>query len=168
MNQEEMRQEFYELYDMMSASHDVSDMRTFGNVQKKMMEWAISNKPEIAQEWINELSSIKWCNYLTMSEAEKIVDGMVPEAPWKYDVWKNAMKQFGIPTEEEPYYNTYALWTEMNKQYSDHAQTLAEDIIGKPLAEIPAEQIVPIIRALAIDLLKDKDEVYCIRTYFGL
>lgn len=93
---------------------------------------------------------------------------MQPKAPWSHEVWRNAMQSLGLPTEEEPYYNSCALWVEMNKQYTDHAQTIADNILKKPLAEIPTEQIVTGIHALALDLLKDRDKVYCIRNYFGL
>ena len=168
MNQEEMRKEFMELYDMMAMSHDVRNMETFGNVHKEMMEWMIQNKPDLAQEWIGKLESIKWCNYLTPKEAEKIVSEMVPRAPWSREVWKNAMQSLGLPMEEEPYYNSCALWVVMNQVYTDHAQTIADNILKKPLAEIPADQLVPGIRALALDLLKDKDKNYCVRSYFGL
>ena len=163
-----MKKEFYELYDMMAMSHDVNNMRTFGNVHKEMMEWMIQNKPDLAQEWIGKLESIKWCNYLTQKEAEKIVSKMVPNAPWSREVWKNAMTQLELPMEEEPYYNSCALWAEMNKQYSDHAQTMADKVWKKPLNTIPAEEIVPVIHAFALDLLKDKDKNYCIRSYYGL
>lgn len=163
-----MKKEFYELYDMMAMSHDVENMRTFGDVHKEMMEWMISNRPADAQAWIEKLESIKWCNYLTPKEAEKIVDGMIPKAPWSRDVWKNAMAQLGLPLEEEPYYNSCALWVEMNKQYSDHAQTIADNILKKPLSEIPSEQLVKGMHAMAIDVLKDRDKHYCIRKYFNL
>jgi hypothetical protein len=93
---------------------------------------------------------------------------MMPKAPWTRDVWKNAMQSLGLPLEEEPYYNSCALWVVMNQVYTDHAQTIADNILKKPLAEIPSDQLVPLIRALAIDLLKDKDKVYSVRSYFGL
>lgn len=168
MNQEEMKKEFDSLYKMMANSDKVENMRTFGNVHKEMMDWFIDNKPELAQEWIGKLESIKWKNYLTAKEAEKIVSGMIPKAPWSRDVWKQAMKDLELSTEEEPYYNSCALWVVMNQVYTDHAQTIADNIIKKPLQEIPVEQLVPGIRALAIDLLKDKDGVYSVRSYFGL
>ena len=168
MTADEMRKEFMELYDMMAMSHDVRNMETFGNVHKEMMEWMIANRPQDAQEWIGKLESIRWCNYLTKKEAEKIVSEMIPKAPWSYDVWKNAMTQLGLPMENEPYYNDYALWTVMNQVYTDHAQTIADNILKKPLSQIPAEQLVPGIRALALDLLQDKDGRYCVRSYFGL
>lgn len=168
MTQEEMRKEFIELYDMMAMSHDVENMGTFGEVHKEMMEWFIQNKPSEAEEWLMKLESIKWCNYLTPKEAQKIVDGMIPKAPWSREVWKNAMTQLGLPLEEEPYYNSCALWVEMNKQYSDHAQTIADNILKKPLTEIPSEQLVKGMYAMALDVLKDRDKHYCIRKYFNL
>ena len=168
MTQEEMTKEFYALYNMMANSQNPAYMHVFGMATQEMFKWFVANKPELAQEWLEKLESIRWHQYLSQKEAEKIVDGMVPKAPWKREVWKQAMTQLELPMEEEPYYNSCALWTEMNKQYSDHAQTIADNILKKPLADIPAEQIVPGIRAMALDLLKDKDHVYNIREYFHL
>ena len=168
MTQEEMTKEFYALYNMMANSQNPAYMHVFGMATQEMFKWFVANKPELAQEWLEKLESIRWHQYLSQKEAEKIVDGMVPKAPWKREVWKQAMTQLELPMEEEPYYNSCALWTEMNKQYSDHAETIARDILKKPLSEIPAEQIVPGIRAMALDLLKDKDHVYNIREYFHL
>ena len=168
MTQEEMAKEFYALYNMMANSQNPAYMHVFGMATQEMFKWFVANKPELAQEWLEKLESIRWHQYLSQKEAEKIVDGMVPKAPWKREVWKQAMTQLELPMEEEPYYNSCALWTEMNKQYSDHAQTIADNILKKPLADIPAEQIVPGIRAMALDLLKDKDHVYNIREYFHL
>ena len=93
---------------------------------------------------------------------------MIPKAPWSRDIWRNAMASLGLQIEEEPYYNSCALWVVMNQVYTDHAQTIADNILKKPLSEIPADQLVPGIYALALDLLKDKDGVYCVRSYFGL
>jgi len=163
-----MKNEFYALYNMMANSDKVENMRLFGQVHKEMMEWMIANKPEAAQEWIDKLESIKWKQYLTQKEAEKIVSKMEPKAPWGRDEWRQAMKQLGLEMEEEPYYNSCALWVEMNKQYSDHAESIARDIIKKPLNDIPAEVMVPAMRSLAIDVLKDRDHIYNIRKYFSL
>lgn len=163
-----MKQEFTSLYDTMANQKDVKYMQIFGGVHKEMFDWFVQNKPDLAQEWLDKLEAIKWHQYLTRKESENIIARMKPDAPWRYDVWLAAMTKLGIPTEEEPYYNTYALWCEMNKQYSDHAQSLADKVWKKPLNTIPAEDIVPAIHALAIDVLRDKDGVYNIRSYFGL
>ena len=162
---EQMKEQFNELYTLMSSSNNVAFMHTFGNVHKEMMNWFIANKPEVAEEWLCKLESIKWHNYLSPKEAEKIVGGMKPEAPWGRDAWKQAMDGFGISTEEAPYYNSCALWVEMNKMYSDHAETFA-NLMGKTIKEIPTDTMVKAMYGLALDNLKDKDHVYNIRTYF--
>lgn len=164
---EQMKEQFDELYNLMSNSNNVAFMRTFGHVHKEMMNWFIANKPEAAEEWLCKLESIKWHNYLTQKEADKIVAGMTPKAPWSRDAWKQAMDGLGISTEEAPCYNSCALYTEMNKMYSDHAETLAK-LMGKTIAEIPAETMVKAMYGFAIDNLKDKDHVYNIRSYFKL
>ena len=168
MTSQEMKEQYEMLYDYMAQSRDPKNMKAFGRVMTEMMDWLIANKPDVAEEMIGKLEAIKWHQYLTRKEAENIIARMNPSAPWKYDVWQAAMTKLVIPMEEQPYYNACALWTEMNKQYSDHAQSLADKVWKKPLSTIPAEDIVPVIHALAIDVLKDKDGVYNIRSYFGL
>ena len=71
-----MKQEFLELYNIMANSNNVENMHTFGEVQKKMFGWFAANKPDLAQEYLDELSSIEWDNYLTAREADKIIAGM--------------------------------------------------------------------------------------------
>jgi hypothetical protein len=160
MNQEEMRNEFYSLYDMMANSNKVENMRTFGNVHKEMMDWFIANKPELAQEWLEKLQSIKWKNYLTPKEAQKIVDGMNPSAPWTRDQWRASMKEYGFELDKEPYYNRCALWVTMNMKMSDSGETLAKYITG--------DKIFEAVYHLAVDSLTDKDEKFNVRKYFGL
>lgn len=159
-----MKQEFLELYDMMANQHDVKYMRVFGNVHKEMMDWFIANKPELAQEWLDKLEAIKWHQYLTPKEAEKIVAGMDPAGPWSRDTWKKAMESFGLPLEDAPYYNSCALWVEMNKIYSDFGAEIAA-LIGKPLSPTDKDIISACYR-LALKNLRDKDGVYNIRKYF--
>ena len=156
------------LYDYMSQSRDPKNMKLFGSVMTEMMNAMLQKMPSEAEEMVNKLESIRWNNYLTPKEAEAIVANMQPNAPWDRDVWNNAMDALGIIKEEQPFYNRCALWTEMNKQYTDHAETIAKIALQQPLNDIPAERIVPIIHALALDVLKDRDKVYNIRQYFNL
>ena len=160
MTQEEIKNEFYSLYDLMANSNKVENMRTFGNVHKEMMDWFIANKPELAQEWLEKLQSIKWKNYLTPKEAQKIVDGMNPSAPWSRDQWRAAMKEHGFELDKEPYYNRCALWVTMNMKMSDSGETLAKYIAGDKMFEA--------VYHLAVDSLTDKDEKFNVRKYFGL
>ena len=159
MTSEEIRKEFYALYTMMASSENVAFMHTFGNVHKEMMEWFIQNKPEYAQEWLDKLESIKWKNYLTPKEAEGIVAGMRPKAPWSRDVWRQAMEQHNYPIEKEPCYNRCALWTTMNMIMSDSGETLQKYVEG--------DDLFSLVYSLAVDKLTDQDEVFSIRRYFG-
>jgi len=161
-----MKQEFSELYDMMAMSHDVANMRVFGQVHKEMMEWMIQNKPELAQEWIGKLECIKWRNYLTPKEAEKIVADMGSTAPWSRDTWKTTMEALGLSMDDAPHYNSCALWVEMNKMYSYFGEEIAS-LLGKTLAPTD-EDIISACYKMALKTLRDKDRIYNIRSYFGL
>ena len=160
MTAEEMKNEFHALYNMMAGSNKVEYMHTFGNVHKKMMDWMIANKPDIAQEMIDELEAIRWANYLTSKEAEKIVSSMNPKAPWSREQWKQAMEQHGLELEHEPYYNRCALYVTMNMIMSDSSDTIKE--------YVAEEKMFKFVYGLAVDKLTDKDGVFNIRSYFGL
>lgn len=155
-----MKKEFDSLYNMMANSNNVAFMRTFGNVHKEMMDWFIANKPELAQNWLERLASIKWNNYLTQKEAETIVSNMNPKAPWSREQWASAMQQQGFPLEDEPCYNRCALWTTMNMIMSDSSETLTKYVEEKYLFKL--------VHDLAIDKLTDRDHVFNIRAYFSL
>lgn len=160
MTQEEMRKEFYALYNLMANSGNVAFMRTFGIVHKEMMEWMIQNRPESAQEWIEKLESIRWRNYLTKKEAQAIVEAMDPKAPWTMEQWQDAMQKHGYELQKEPCYNRCAMYVTMNMIYSDSHATLTK-YIGNG-------DVFAVIHDLAKDKLEDKDKRFCIRTYFGL
>lgn len=160
MTQEEMKNEFYALYNLMANSKKVENMHTFGMVHKEMFEWFVANKPELAQEWLDKLESIKWKNYLSQKEADKIVADMNPSAPWSRDQWRAAMKEHGFEMDKEPYYNRCALFVTMNMKMSDSGETLAKYIAGDKMFEA--------VYNLAVDSLTDKDGRFKIREYFGL
>ena len=160
MTPEEMRNEFYALYNMMANSHDAAYMHVFGEVHKEMMEWMIANKPDAAKEWLDKLESIKWDNYLTPKEAEKIVAEMKPAAPWSRDKWRDAMAQYDYDMEDEPCYNSCALWVTMNMIMSDSAETLSK--------YVGSDKLFSAVYDLAIDKLCDEDKKFSIRHYFSL
>lgn len=158
MTADEMKQEFMELYDMMAMSHDVKNMQIFGNVHKRMFEWMIANRPQDAQEWIGQLESVRWCNYLTQKEAERIISEMKPSAPWSREQWKATMEKHGYNLEKEPYYNSYALWVTMNMIMSDSSDTLSK--------YVDKDNLFKIVYGLAVDKLTDADGKFAIREYF--
>lgn len=166
MTQEELRNRYNELYELMAASKNPKNMLLFGEVMTEMMDWLIDNKPAIAQQCIDKLEAIKWKQYLSKDEAQDTIDKMDPQAPWDWQTWENAMQQMGLETERDGIFNRYALWTVMNAKYSDHAMTLAEKVWMLPLRQVPADKLVPAIHALAVDSLTDKDGKYNVRKYF--
>lgn len=161
---QELKDRYDGLYDYMASSRDPKNMKAFGCVMNEMMDFLIQYKPDVAEEMIDKLEAIKWHQYLTPKEAEKIVAGMDPKAPWSREVWKSAMESFGLPLEEAPFYNRCALWVEMNKIYSDFGDEIAL-LLGKPLS--PSDKdIISACYKMAMKNLKDKDGVYNIRKYF--
>lgn len=160
MNAQELRENYYELYEYMANSKNPDNMKAFGHVMNDMMEWLIVNKSDAAQEWIDRLQAIKWKNYLTQKEADSIVSDMEPKAPWSREQWRSAMEQKGYALEKEPCYNRCALYTTMNMIMSDSSETL-----GK---YIQAEDLFGIVHDLAEDKLTDKDGNFKVREYFAL
>ena len=159
-----LKERYDSLYDYMAGSKDPKNMKAFGCVMTEMMDVMIAKMPDVAEEMIDQLESIRWKQYLTPKEAQKIVDGMDPNGPWSRDVWKQTMESFGLPLEEPPYYNRCALWAEMNKVYSDFGDEIAS-LLGKPLSPTDKDIIAACYR-MALKNLKDKDGVYNIRKYF--
>ena len=166
MEAKEMKEKFTSLYNMMATSNNVKYMHTFGDTTKKMFDWLVVNKPDIASEFLSQLESIKWNNYLTKAEADSIIAKMNPSAPWDMKAWKEAMDALGIDTCCEPYYNEYALYVAMCQVYSDHGNTIAKMHGKDTIEEIEPNEVVKCMNSLAIDILKDKDGVYDIRKYF--
>lgn len=160
MTAEEMKNEFHALYNMMANSNDIAFMHVFGQVHKEMFEWFVINKPTEAQEWLDKLEAIRWKQYLTAKEAEKIVTAMKPQAPWSKEQWKQAMEQYDYPLEKEPCYNKCSLWVTMNMIMSDSADTLAK--------YVPSEKLFEAVHDLAVDKLQDADGKFMIRDYFNL
>ena len=160
MNTQELKEMYRDRYDYMAQSNDPNNMKIFGNVMTEMFMWYADNKPDAAMEWLDKLSAVKWKNYLTAKEAQAIVDQMDPKAPWTIDQWKAAMQQHGFQTEEEPYYNHYALWVVMNMIMSDSSATISKYIDGANAFKFVHDE--------ALDRLKDKDRRFNVRSYFGL
>lgn len=165
-NAEAMMEKFDKLYQKMSVSDKVEDMKLFGRVMREAIHELANVRPERAEEMIEELCAINWKNYLTRREAEDIVSKMEPEAKWSRDQLERALRADGLPMEEEPYYNDYALWVEVSKIYSDSGRTLREHLERAGMGS--ESELVKLIYGLAIDHLKDMDGVYDIRRYFGL
>lgn len=155
-----MKEKYWSLYEYMANSKNPENMKTFGRVMSAMVEDMIQSNPSKAEEYIGRLESVKWNNYLTQNEADRIVSMMEPKAPWSREQWKQAMQQSGYPLEEWPCYNRCALWVTMNMIMSDSSETITEFIDDANLFEF--------VYKLAVSKLKDADGRFMIRQYFGV
>ena len=166
MEQKEFIKEFDELYRIMATSNTPKFMHIFGATMREMMCDIVELKPTLAEEYLSQLCAIKWHNYLTKKEADKIIEKMNPQATWDKQTWLDAMGKFSLPMGEKPFYNDYALYIAMNQVVSDHGETIAKIAGKKSIQEIEPTELVKYAYNMAIDLLKDKDGVYDIREYF--
>lgn len=160
MTPQELKEKYWSLYEYMANSKDPKNMKTFGRVMTSMMNDMIAGNPSKAEEYIGKLESVKWKNYLTPAEADKIVAAMDPKAPWSRDVWRQSMEQQGYALEEWPCYNRCALYVTMNMIMSDSSATLTKFVNGGDLFKAAY--------ALAVDKLKDKDARFNVRNYFDV
>ena len=108
MTSDELKEKYWSLYEYMANSKDPKNMKIFGGVMTQMVMDMIASSPSKAEEYIDSLEAVKWRNYLSLKEAQKIVDGMVPKAPCTRDVWKTTMEQHGYELEKWTCYNRRA------------------------------------------------------------
>lgn len=164
---------FEALYEQMRKSADVANMMTFGHAAKAMFEKMSKQHPAIAEEWLEKLSPIRYHNYLTPEEAEKITEALVNQdgsvgAHWSREAFGQMLNRLGAPVEDEPYYNKCALWAAANMVYSDHAESIAEDMGFNAPTNVPAERMAKSCYHKAVEVLKDVDRPHFIRWYFHL
>lgn len=160
MTPQELKDKYWSLYEYMANSKKPDNMKMFGKVMTEMMEDLIHGNPSKAEEYVNKLEAVKWKNYLTPAEADKIVASMEPKAPWTREQWKNAMNQNNYALEEWPYYNKCALYAVMNMVMSDSSATLAKFVDNGNLFKV--------VHGLATDKLLDADNRFSVRQYFNV
>ena len=154
-----MKDHFLNIYNHIIESGDEAKMKVLGGITKQLMNRLIDTAPALAEEYIEQLESVKWDNYLTKKEAENIVSDMSPKPQMSKSSWESMLEN--RISEECPYYNKCALYTTMQMIYSDSYETLSKVVSDK-------NQLFDLIYHLAIDKLKDKDKMFNIRKYFGL
>lgn len=170
---DEILERYEELYEDMANSGNKEKMMAFGDAERCMFKKLAKEHPAIAQMWLDKLEAMHWRNYLSKQEAEEIASHLVNQngrigAHWNYDTFKGAVESLGGKVYEKPYYNCYALWATANMIYSDHAQSVAEDM-GYPNPEaVPNEKMALSMYKKAVEKLKDVDRPKFIREYFDL
>lgn len=165
MEHTEIIKVFDELYNKMATSNKPKYMQVFGETMKCMMHDMVELRPDVAMEYLDKLEAINWYNYLSKKEANMIVSNMTPKGGWNISEWNRYMETYSICTEEEPYYNKWAMYVTMNMIYSDSSDTIAK-IAGKSLIEMPEKDLFEAIHLLALDKLEDQDGMFDIRAYF--
>lgn len=148
-------------------------MMAFGGAERWAFKRMNDISPKDAQCWLDKLEAMHWKNYLSKQEAEEISAKLINQngrigPHWGYDTFKNAVESLGGKVYEKPFYNCYALWITANMIYSDHAQSVAEDM-GMPSPEsVPNEKMALSMYRKAVEKLKDVDRPMFIREYFNL
>lgn len=161
----ELIEKYDELYDEMASSKNPARMMAFGEAEKCIFHMLAKEHPEIAEKWLTKLEAGKWHNYLSKTEAEEIAAKLVNQdgsrgPHWDYETFKAAVESLGAKTEEEPFYNCWALWIMANALWSDHHKALMEFV--------PKEQEPKVYYLMAVEKLKDVDYPKFIRKYYDL
>lgn len=162
---EDLIKKYDELYDDMATAKDPRKMMAFGDAEKWMFHMLAKEHPDIAEKWLTKLEAAKWHNYLSKTEAEEIASKLVNQdgsrgPHWSHETFKAAVESLGAKTEEEPFYNCWALWIMANALWSDHHKSLMEFV--------PKEHEPKVYYLMAVEKLKDVDYPKFIRKYYDL
>lgn len=171
MTKEQMIDRYNELYMKMATSKDPKNMKIFGESEKWVFVELAKIHPEMAQNWLSHLEAVCWNNYMDEKQASNVSKRTVNQDGvkgfhWTYDVFTKAVESLGGVVEENPYYNSYALWVTANMIYSDHASSIAADMNFSKPTEVPNEKMALSCYRKAVELLKDPDEGYKAQVYF--
>lgn len=172
MRKEDMIARYEELYDRMSRSGDVRNMRTFGEAERAVFAELAGTNPDTAARWLERLEPMDWDSYLSEREAREISRAMRNQDDssgfrWNDNDFFAAARGFGIREEERPRYNRYALLVAANMVYSDHARSIAEDMGKASPSDVDDTMMMRSCCRKALELLDDPDGGFRIREYFA-
>lgn len=168
---EGIRERYLELYEDMAKSNNPDKMKVFGETEKWAFGKMFERDPKIAEQWVGKLEAVHWNNYLSRAEADEIVGKFVNQdnsrgAHWGYDTFRSAVESLGGKVSDMPFYNCNALWVTANMLYSDHAQSVAEDMGHSLPAQVPNDKMALSMYKKAVEKLKDRDRPRFVRDYF--
>lgn len=161
-----MKTKYNELYDKhLVKGKDTEVMKLWGECDMWEFDYLADNYPQVAEMFLEKrmgaIEAKQWHNYLTEKEAKAIMSKMNPAAKWSVEEIKSACATLGVPDEEAPYFNCYALAVEMNALMSDHKKSYEETFSDKTA-------LVTFVYKQAVEMLKDADGKFKIRKYFDL
>lgn len=153
-----MNIDFNELIDKLSEV-DRPTREAMFCAMKKIYKIAMERNP---QEVSRIIDAMLINNYLDYEEAKKIISSIKDSdgkngGKWSVEDIERFLKTKELPTEELPYYNSYALAVAMNRISSDY---------GGELKELTDDYAL-ICYNLALCDLKDADRPRWIRNYFS-
>lgn len=160
MDLQHMMERFGQLADMAVSNPD--SMGVFKGNTRKMFTYLMERDPRKAEEMLGEFEMIQYHNYLSRDEARTIMDGFMnydgtKGGKWSSEKIDNFLKMRGLPTEQQPYYNFYALAVAMNRIHSDY---------GGEIKDLTDDYDVACYN-LALCDLKNQDRPRWIRNYFS-
>ena len=170
---DEILERYEELYEDMATSGNKEKMMAFGDAERWAFKRMHDLSPKDAQCWLDKLEAMHWKNYLSKHEADEIAAKLINQngrigAHWGYETFKAAVESLGGKMNEKPYYNCYALWVVANMIYSDHAQSVAEDMGMSTPEAVPNEKMALSMYRKAVEKLKDVDRPKFVREYFDV
>jgi hypothetical protein len=159
------KKKFDELYNYIIAGRDTKNMKMLGWIMKAMMYQTIEAHPQMAEEYIGILESVRWDNFLTEKEAEAVVAAMSPAPKWTKQQWLKTMEQMNLVPEKPRCYNRCSLYVTMCMVDSDSGRTIAR-MMGKEGVATNDMEYFAAVFGFAMDKLEDEDRVFNIRRYF--
>lgn len=172
MRTKEQMMDEYEMYSLkIIKSKDKKHMEVLADVCEWLFCQAATKMPEVAESALAHLAATEWNNYLSQDEAMNIGKRTINQDGskgfhWTYDVFTAAVKSLGGMVEDKPHYNSYSLWVTACVIYSDHANSIAEDMGFKSPKEVPNERMALSCYKKAVEKLKDPDAGFSVRKYF--
>lgn len=168
MNKEAIIGKFNVLLDEIILDGDTDDMETSRAMFKKAVAMLANTDAKQAEEFLCCFEgTLKYFNYLSSSEASRIVDRLVNQdgskgPKWRADEFFETVTNLGGELEHEPYYNKYALYVTANKFASDQHKVIVKWVGNDPAKYAEA------CYDLAVSQLEDKDKLNWVRWYFGI
>lgn len=169
MNKDEITNRFNHLLDDVIAEGDKESMEVSRAMFKKAVCMLTHLDIKKAHEFVSCFEgTLKFYNYLTESESEKIVDSFINQDGSRGAKWRDpeeffrSVQEMGGRIEHEPHYNKWALYVTANKFFSDQHSVILK-WVGND-----RDKYLEACYELAVTQLEDKDRLNWVRWYFGV
>lgn len=169
MNKDEILYKFGVLLDETVAENDKENLSVSYAMFKKAICLLAAVDAKQACEFVECFEgTLKYYNYLTESEAEKVVNSFINQDDSRGPKWDDPnelfsrIEEMGGQVEVEPHYNKWALYVTANKFSSDQHSVITKWVGGDK------DKYLEACYELAVTQLEDKDKLNWVRWYFGV